>query len=369
MWQSLLLFLLASSVCGAAQRKVDHIKVLYEDNDSSKESDDDYYNDSNNDNNGNSQRDSLSVDIDIDYARQRLIPSYSSYRSASASSTTPPIAHLRRVPRHPWVLPRLGNDNRLDASAAFDEEGYQSDQAPGSMTAQKLQEVGTPEAVQLSRRRYQDQIRIRTNELNNLARLHEKSMENEPLCKRPQARVIRMMSETSTVYSPRATVLHRCDENSSCCSSNEVWAVKNQTTVDKVFFMRSIHSRHSKATIVSMTNHTECHCINRPAQRRKRSSQCECPKHFINFAMTPSGASSSSSSSPSTTSRCRCDCHLSNITCQRMKNGDEGFAVSELKCIRSNECSPPICSYGVFNLNIGRCPRSTQSQPRQLGFG
>lgn len=121
MWQILLLFLLASSVCGAVHRKVDQSKVLYEDNDGSKESDDDYYNDSDNDNNDNSQRDSLNIDIDIDYARQRLIPSYSSYRSASASSTTPPIAHWRRVPRHPWVSPRSGNDNRLDASAAFDE--------------------------------------------------------------------------------------------------------------------------------------------------------------------------------------------------------------------------------------------------------
>lgn len=36
------------------------------------------------------------------------------------------------------------------------EEGYQSDQAVGALTAQKQQEVGTPEMVKLSRRRYED---------------------------------------------------------------------------------------------------------------------------------------------------------------------------------------------------------------------
>lgn len=107
MWQILLLFLLASSVYGAAQRRLD------QSSDNSKESDDDYYNDSENDD--NIERDALKIDIDIDYARQKLMPSYLSYRSAY-SPTTPPYAHLRRVPRHPWESQHSASDNYLDAA-------------------------------------------------------------------------------------------------------------------------------------------------------------------------------------------------------------------------------------------------------------
>ncbi|KRF85583.1 uncharacterized protein Dvir_GJ16165, isoform B [Drosophila virilis] len=158
--------------------------------------------------------------------------------------------------------------------------------------------------------------------------------------------------ETSKTYRPHVAVLHRCDENSSCCPTKTVWTAKNTTIVEKVFWVRSVGIPNSHPRIISLTNHTECHCISRAAQRRKRSSQCQCPKHFINFGVQQGGAPSS----------CRCDCHLSHTTCQRMKNGDEGFAVSELRCIRSNACSPPVCNYGLFNTTIGRCPR-------QLGFG
>lgn len=41
-------------------------------------------------------------------------------------------------------------------SLCLQEEGYQSDQAVGMLTAQKQQEVGTPDMVKLSRRRYEE---------------------------------------------------------------------------------------------------------------------------------------------------------------------------------------------------------------------
>lgn len=45
---------------------------------------------------------------------------------------------------------------------ALFQEGYQSDQAVGALTAQKQQEVGTPDMVQTSRRLYQERIRNQT---------------------------------------------------------------------------------------------------------------------------------------------------------------------------------------------------------------
>lgn len=41
-------------------------------------------------------------------------------------------------------------------SLCLQEEGYQSDQAVGVLTAQKQQEVGTPDMVKLNRRRYEE---------------------------------------------------------------------------------------------------------------------------------------------------------------------------------------------------------------------
>lgn len=44
------------------------------------------------------------------------------------------------------------------------EEGYQSDQGVGAMTALKQQEVGTPEMVKQTRRRYEDRTKMQLSE-------------------------------------------------------------------------------------------------------------------------------------------------------------------------------------------------------------
>ncbi|XP_060663191.1 uncharacterized protein LOC132796142 isoform X1 [Drosophila nasuta] len=267
----------------------------------------------------------------------------------TSSSTAMPMAmasSLKRVPRHPQYL---WHANRVDDDAAFDEAGYQSDQAVGTLTAQKQQEVGTAEGVQLSRRLYASNLR-------GMAFAHLQRINNEARCRWPQPRVIHINSETSKHYSPRATILHRCDEGTGCCEEDfMVCSVKTKATVELPFFVKAVGSPRASPQMLSLTNHTECECVSLSAvqqtQRRKRSSQCLCPKHFSNFSNALNWHHGTS---------CRCDCHLNDATCQRLKNGDEGFSMSERRCILYNDCSPPICNYGLYNSHSGRCPRPQQ---------
>ncbi|KAH8271826.1 hypothetical protein KR044_007239, partial [Drosophila immigrans] len=188
-----------------------------------------------------------------------------------------------------------------------------------------------------------------------MANAHRTRIENEARCKWPQPRVIHINNETSKQYAPQATILHRCDEGTGCCEDFMVCSVKTKTTVELPFFVLTTGSRRAQAQMLALTNHTECECVSLSAaqqtQRRKRSSQCLCPKHFSNFSNALAWHHGAS---------CRCDCHLNDATCQRLKNGDEGFAMSERRCILYNDCSPPICNYGLYNSHSGRCPRPQQ---------
>ncbi|ALC38593.1 Pvf2 [Drosophila busckii] len=320
--------------------------------------DDDYYND-------NEPNDSINSDIHFNHDNWLRITTH------SATSSPPPSEwqHLKRLVRHPYVgrqSPHAPHDNRLDgdaasansnananAAAAFDEneKGYQSDQAIGVLTRQKEQEVGTPEKVQSSLRQYQELTR---NQLKDKATLHVRRMLIEGLCKLPQPRIIYMNNETSKLYSPRVTRLHRCDKYTGCCPDpTDECSVKSKETVELVFWVLEAGSQRAHAQTVQMTNHTECGCVKSSSLRSKRSSgACRCPMHFINF-------------SEATQLHCRCDCHLNNATCQRLKNGEEGFALSERRCISQSKCEQPICNYGSYSQHSGRCPRPSQQQQQQ----
>ncbi|EDW04224.1 GH11682 [Drosophila grimshawi] len=261
------------------------------------------------------------------------------------------------------------DDAHVDADDDFDfdaeDAGYQSDQPVGAITAEKQQAVGTQKNVQESFRQFQDMdYKNNQNIMRILVTLHRSSMETEPLCRLPQPRIIRMDTDPSNTYSPPFTKLHRCDKNSSCCSHLEVWRVKSTAIVELPFFVSPMHGRIGRNMMIPFINHTECHCASSTPQRTKRSNLCQCPKHFTNFGREPDQPIRGTFDPVATS--CRCDCHLNDSTCQRMKNGAEGFGIDELRCIRNQECSPPICTYGAFILASGRCPRAP---PRPLGFG
>ncbi|XP_020804540.1 uncharacterized protein LOC110181200 [Drosophila serrata] len=277
----------------------------------------------------------------------------------------------KRVPRHPGnqAVSRLqsssrrlsfnvnapwqqsDNDNHLNWHSAADTEddGYQSDQAqPGELTARKLQQVGTQEGV-LEYRKYHTNLQ----ELNQMAREHRAFVQREGRCRVPKPQVIYMTKETNTVYSPRATILHQCSDTVGCCDPGFTCKMKRNETVNLVF---SVHvNNKSMARIVPMLNHTECGCV-KVEIRRKRSTACRCPKHFIDFSW-PLIQSEEEEKEQQAEQRCRCDCHLSDDTCKRLKNGEEGFSVMERRRIQSGDSSPPFCNYGPYDKRNGRCPR------------
>ncbi|XP_030383851.1 uncharacterized protein LOC115631277 [Scaptodrosophila lebanonensis] len=318
----------------------------------------DYYSDNDDDDNDN---DDAKVSIDVYLSNSQADRHH--WRGTTDVVARPDAAP-KRVPRHPQhYLPR---HNRLEAD--FDKD-YPADE-PGKLTELKVQQLGTSEAARSEFDRHREQ----ELELKRLAKEHRQRMETETRCRLPQRRVIYIANETSMDYSPRGTVLYRCDESTGCCSDNyKTCTAKTVDYVKLAFWERSHILNTIRPVMLSLANHTECHCVNLNAMRQKRSnkgvapveyarmsSQCQCPKHFTSFNWD-------SSRSPSTTfsSHCRCDCHLSDLTCQRMKNGEEGFAMSARICILTKECSAPICNYGIYNVHSGRCPRSEQQQKQQ----
>ncbi|XP_034668379.1 uncharacterized protein LOC117901651 [Drosophila subobscura] len=243
----------------------------------------------------------------------------------------------KRVPRHPH-----DNYNQVDGSSTDFDEDYPSDQAPGSVTAEKEQKLGTQSRVLASRQAYEEK-EIKHTTFILLARAHNNRVNREAECRVPKAQVIYMIGETNIQYYPRATILHRCDSSTGCCRDGEICSVKKNVTVELPFML------NNRGRMIPMVNHTECECVQN-MRRRKRSTQCQCPKHFKDFSWRGSGVSE-------VLLHCRCDCHLNDAACQRLKNGEEGFAMNDRIRIQHRESSQPICNYGLYDVKNGRCPR------------
>lgn len=140
--------------------------------------------------------------------------------------------------------------------------------------------------------------------------------------------------------------------------------------------MNSSNSRKHPEVLL-LRNDTECHCINRTYltstpefitrdkrsdlvyRRRTRShiaaldapnqlqergdleydsdksqeTVCRCPRHFDVFQedirWQPTQRRLESQSNVARTYNCRCDCEDANASCQRFKNGDEGFSMDD----------------------------------------
>ncbi|KAH8298086.1 hypothetical protein KR018_006516, partial [Drosophila ironensis] len=195
-----------------------------------------------------------------------------------------------------------------------------------------------------------------------MAMRHLNDMEREGACRKPREVLHYVAQETNTKYIPSATFVHRCSRDFGCCDVGYSCQAKIGTVqyVEKAFYV-SVIGRRTIAKLIELEDHTECEC-RRDEVRRKRSTHCHCPKHFIDFSW-PGGSSGSSAftteimPSLATSQRCRCDCHLNDDTCKRLKNGEEGFSVLERRRIQRGEVSPPFCSYGSYDMKNGRCPR------------
>ncbi|XP_043653879.1 uncharacterized protein LOC122620465 [Drosophila teissieri] len=246
-----------------------------------------------------------------------------------------------------------GDNNHLDSDAGVDgSDDYPSDQPVNSTWKGRIPEQNLVKEL----RKYNIS---RTRELNKMIEAHLQLMAREGICQVPRPEVVHITRETNTVYSPRATILHRCSDKIGCCEPGWTCQMKRNETVVRVF--AKVQGRYSEPFVVPMENHTECGCV-KVETRRKRSPICLCPKHFSDFSWTGSQVGHQEDHQEvrlweRREQRCRCDCHLSDDTCKRLKNGVEGFSVMERRRIQSGEVSPPFCNYGAYDVRNGRCPR------------
>ncbi|EDW51963.1 uncharacterized protein LOC6611499 [Drosophila sechellia] len=250
-----------------------------------------------------------------------------------------------------------GDDNHLSSDAAVDgSDDYLSDQS-GELTVLKERIAEQNSVEKLRTIKYNNN---RTRELKKKFEAHRLLMAKEGTCRVPRPEVVHITRETDTLYSPRATILHRCSDKVGCCNAGWTCQMKRNETVDRVF--GKLDGRSYEPIVISMENHTECGCV-KVETRRKRSPICLCPKHFKDFSWAGSRAHWENEEHlelrlwERREQRCRCDCHLSDDTCKRLKNGVEGFSVMERRRIQSGEVSPPFCNYGAYDVKNGRCPR------------
>ncbi|XP_017134525.1 uncharacterized protein LOC108150735 [Drosophila elegans] len=274
--------------------------------------------------------------------------------------------HKRVARGHPasFNAPRLlGEDNHLYFTDADDRnDDYQSDQ-PGILMDIKGKQLGAQKDVDEHRERPFN--RTYNAQLLRLAAEHLRLMAAEGACQVPKPEVVHISRETNTVYSPRATILHRCRDTYGCCAAGSTCQAKSNETVERVFIKQI--GRFSWPEIKYMENHTECECV-KVEMRRKRSPICQCPKHFIDFSRPGTYPEAEEDEDEDDQvmgllerkerkgHRCRCDCHLSDDTCKRLKNGVEGFSVMERRLILGGAISAPFCNYGPYDVKKGRCP-------------
>ncbi|XP_050340783.1 uncharacterized protein LOC126767264 [Bactrocera neohumeralis] len=336
------------------------------------------------------------------------------------------IEHSRVARDHHRVQSEELHNNHLAYDTSADDEYADDEPDRGSreredISKTKFETLGTPEAVQKEHNAYVQSQKSPTQ----LAIEHYNHMKVATRCRRPIPRVIHVSNYTFKTYHPSYTILYRCGEDTGCCRSmGQTCTVKKYENVPLYFMVELVNSSNSRKhpEVLMLRNDTECHCINRTyltstpefitrdkrsdlAYRRRtrshiaafdgtmdaanqleersdleydseksREAVCRCPRHFDVFQedirWEATQRRHESQTNVARTYNCRCDCADANASCQRFKNGDEGFAMDDRRCIAERLCSVPNCSFGIYNEQIGRCPRSNRKLKRHNnGFG
>lgn len=239
-----------------------------------------------------------------------------------------------------------------------------SDEYP-PLTQYKLEHYGTPEAVAKSYKKYQPNTNIYQKVMHHIQR-----MNLEGSCRVPKPKLVPAPSDRNVIYFPQCTILHRCDDSTGCCMNTETCVPKATAEVELYFYMSRVGAPRNKqeAVALTMTNHTECHCVRKGLERavpRSGANQpvaefdwdaigsaetdvpvCNCPDFYK--PIFDSG------------SKCYCDCVSGAKDCMRFKEGHEHFSFLTRKKIMSNQFQTPSCEYGTYNRNEGRCPTKSE---------
>lgn len=248
------------------------------------------------------------------------------------------------------------------------------------LTAYKWEKFGTKQRVDDTRRNHlQQQKSVQTSQssMDIAVYRHILRMNKANRCELPLPRVINVFREHSSpgiTYIPHCTVLHRCSEDTGCCQNqNTQCAPKTQTQVYLDFYTSSSSRTGLRVVKLPFLNHTECACLPRDssnpittedgsstmndpksARLHSRSNElavpasfkkCICPEEFVPSVLRQSE------------DRCICDCEDTNSDCIRMKKGKEYFSLKDRLCINNSKCGSPVCEYGSYLRDTGRCPK------------
>lgn len=249
---------------------------------------------------------------------------------------------------------------------------------PTSLTQMKWDRFGTRAKVEESRTNQMNNrqtssflgARAKTSEVID----HIRRVNLEAKCSVPRLKVVNIQEERPSpgkTYLPHCTVLHRCSDDTGCCSFAETKCqAKKQTLVYLYFYTSMLGHQGSKVERLAFYNHTECGCqkigatptdVSAPPENlrmgrngglsvRSASSLfddgCTCPEEFLPKRRFGS--------------KCTCDCITSNSGCINMKKGREHFSYKDRVCIYNEKCGIPNCEYGPYIHQRGRCPKKQE---------
>lgn len=222
----------------------------------------------------------------------------------------------------------------------------------------KWQMYGTRSKVEENRNK---ELYNTATEKSDLARKHYMRIHAEGTCKTPLPRVISVQNEhpdDGKIYTPHCTVLHRCTEDTGCCTEHhqKCGPIKEEV-VHLYFYVRTLGNLQVEIEKLSFSNHTECTCLDK--KRIETSTEdingIEGPSHNGNSCKCPKSFQPTFNRQ-----RCTCDCDKNLSDCIRMKNGLEYFGLADRMCILDNKCGPPVCEFGSYIRLKGRCPNKEE---------
>ncbi|XP_043270890.1 uncharacterized protein [Venturia canescens] len=220
---------------------------------------------------------------------------------------------------------------------------------------------------------------------------HARKVSREGSCQWPRARVIpvrEVYPSPSTTYIPHCAILHRCSDDTGCCSSEALTCVPKLSHRVELYFYTTSIGGASVVKKLSFYNHTECECrerleyggiggliettidktsgsneqrftrhhappptpsspVSSPPQNIRRApplkKPCRCPSEFTP-RITPEG-------------ECHCNCFENHLDCIRTRRGKGYFSLRDRLCIQNEECATPMCEFGEYMRRQGKCPR------------
>lgn len=241
---------------------------------------------------------------------------------------------------------RLGGEHSY-APDEFDDDGVTI--VESDMEAEETQLEDMHDYVNIAPwiRRSQNIQPINIIDKQNFKRATENAqrVKIEGKCEVPQQRceAIRSSNDAdNAVFLPRCALLHRCSEDSGCCSSDDkICGPAEIETVELFFYV----FRDIRATIEVMTfvNHTRCAC----QYRNVVINSCKCPRSYQPVSVD---------------GQCSCDCDITRSRCRRYKKGRRYFSSADVRCVSTGECVAPNCEYGPFLVQQRRCTKRRERE-------